>query len=91
LSPHVEFVDLPCIDGDFVTVKNGLRHPDLEEPLAFLGGEEVVPLLKQIRAGMTLAEAVQTWSRRVPFNRGVDMAQWFVRHGLLVPLSPISG
>ena len=36
-SPLVTFVERPCIEGDFVTMKVVVRHPQLDAPLAYLG------------------------------------------------------
>jgi flavin-dependent dehydrogenase len=85
VSPDLEYVDLPCIDGSFVAVKEALRHPHLEEPLAFLGGHELAPLLRELRPGLTPPQVARSWSARVPPETGLAMAAWLVRHGILVP------
>jgi hypothetical protein len=85
LSPLVEFVDLPCIDGDFVTVKTAVRHPELDAPLAYLGGWELAPLLNDVTPGMTPVDDERTWSDRVPPRSGTAIAGWLLDHRILVP------
>jgi flavin-dependent dehydrogenase len=85
LSPLVEFVDLPCIDGDFVTVKTAVRHPELDSPLAYLGGWELAPLLNNVTPGMTPIDVVRSWSGRVPTKSGMAIASWLLDHRILVP------
>ena len=41
LSRQLEFVEVPCLDGEFVVLKPALRHPGLERPVAYLGGQEI--------------------------------------------------
>jgi len=85
VSPHLEFVDLPCIEGEFVTMKTALRHPGLDGPLAFLGGWEMAPLLKRVRGGMTPVQVARSWSNRVPLESGLALVSWLISHGVLVP------
>jgi flavin-dependent dehydrogenase len=85
LSPELELVDLPCIDGEFVVLTPALRHPRLEEPVAFLGGRAVAPLLGEVRPGMTLPELAQAWAGQVPVRSGLAIAGWMLDLGILVP------
>lgn len=84
LSPQVTFADRPCIDGDFVAVKPVVCHPDLSRPVAYLGGWELAPLLRQLPAGMTPLELAHSWSSRVPLDSGLAIAGWLLGNGILV-------
>jgi len=84
LSPQLEFVDLPCIDGEFVAVKPALRHPGLDSPVAYLGNWELAPLLRQLPAGMTPLEIARSWSSRIPLSAGLAIAGWLLGKGILV-------
>jgi flavin-dependent dehydrogenase len=84
LSPRLEFVDLPCIEGQFVTIKTALRHPNLEAPVAFLGGREMAPLLKHLRGGLTPVEVARSWSSQVPVQSGLALLSWLIGRGILV-------
>jgi flavin-dependent dehydrogenase len=85
LSSLVEFADLPCIEGDFITVKTALRHPALDGPLAFLGGWDVASLLTELRAGMTPLQIAHSWSCRIPLESSLAVVNWLLGHGVLVP------
>ncbi len=87
LSQQLEFVDLPCIEGDFVVTKGALRHPNLDGPIVYLGGQELAPLLRGVRPGLTPMQLAQAWSGRVPLQSGLAIAGWLVNNELLVPES----
>ena len=84
LSRHLEFVDLPCIDGDFVTLKPAVRHPGLEGPVAYLGGHELAPLLRGLPVGLTPLQIARSWSDRIPLESGLAIAGWMLNRGILV-------
>ena len=88
LSRQLEFVELPCIAGDFVSVKPALRHPGLEGPVAYLGGWELAPLLRRLPVGLTPLEIAQSWSERIPLQCGLTIAGWLVNNGILVQQTP---
>jgi len=84
LSPELEFVRTPCLHGDFVSLASALHHPRLAEPLVFLGGRELAPLLQTLPPGQTPLQIAQSWSNRMPLESGMAIAGWLVSHGLLV-------
>jgi flavin-dependent dehydrogenase len=84
LSTQAEFVELPCIENDFVVMKRALRHPNLETPIAWLGGRELAPLLQQLPAGSTPVQLAQFWSDRIPLKSGLAIAGWLLNRGILV-------
>jgi flavin-dependent dehydrogenase len=84
LSPQLEIVDLPCIEGEFVSVKPALHHPGLDGPVAYLGDWELAPLLRQLPAGMTPLQIARWWSSRVPLSSGLAIAGWLLGKGVLV-------
>ena len=84
LSRHLEFVDLPCIDGEFVAVKPAVRHPGLEGPVAYIGGQEIAPLLRRLTVGSTPLQIARSWSDRIPLESGLAIAGWMLNRGILV-------
>jgi flavin-dependent dehydrogenase len=84
LSPELEFVRTPCLQGDFVSLASALHHPRLASPLVFLGGRELAPLLQRLPPGKTPLQIAQYWSNRMPLESGMAIAGWLVRHGILV-------
>lgn len=88
LSRDLVIEDLPCIDGEFVTLKKALRHPGLAGPVAYLGNQPLVPLLSELNASATLVEIAQGWSHRMPFKSALSIAIWLRNNGVLVEARP---
>lgn len=84
LSPDLEIVDRPCIEGDLVAMRPAIRHPGLEEPLAYLGGWNVASLLRRVQPNMTPLDLAGAWSDRVPVRSGLAIAGWLLARGILV-------
>lgn len=83
LSPDLKFVESPCIEGGFVTLKPALHHPSLERPVTFVGGCEMPPLVQRVRKGMKPMEIALLWSDRVSIRTGLALTGWLVGKGLL--------
>lgn len=88
LSRDLVIEELPCIDGEFVTLKRALRHPGLTDPVAYLGNQPLAPLLSEIDSGATLFEIAQGWSDRMPFKSALSIAIWLRNRGILVEARP---
>jgi hypothetical protein len=84
LSEDVEFVDLPCIDSEFVATKSALRHPRLERPVAYLGGTELTPLMRYLPAGLTPLEIAQLWFPKMSLRSALAIVTWLMNNGILV-------
>jgi flavin-dependent dehydrogenase len=84
LSPELEFISTPCLQGDFVNLASALHHPRLTSPLVFLGGRELAPLLQTLPPGKTPLQIAQSWSNRMPLESGMAIAGWLINHGILV-------
>lgn len=87
LSHDLVVADLPCIDGEFVTLRKALRHPGLAGPVAYLGDQPLAPLLDELRPGATLVEIAQGWSHRMPLRSALAIAIWLRNNGVLVERS----
>jgi hypothetical protein len=84
LSHSLEYVELPCLNGDFVELKTAVTHPRLAEPVAYLGGWELAPLLRRARPGLTTSDLLRAWSSLVPQEAGLAISEWLARNGILV-------
>ena len=83
LAAAAELVATPCLVGDFVAMRDALRHPRLEEPVAFVAGHELGPLLRQFRPGMTVRDVVHCWSDRIAIDSAVRLMAWMWHAGVL--------
>jgi hypothetical protein len=84
LSPDLTLEEIPCIDGEFVSVKLALHHPSLDTPVTFVGGCEMSPLVRRVRQGMKPMEIALLWSDRVPISTGLALTGWLISKGLMV-------
>jgi hypothetical protein len=84
LSRDLVIAEVPCIDGEFVTLRPALRHPALASPVAFLGDQPLAPLMSDLRSGATLVEIAQAWSGRMPFKSALSIAIWLRNNGILI-------
>jgi hypothetical protein len=67
-------------------VEAALRHPRLDGPVAYVGGHELAPLLRDVRPGTTTRELAHSWRHAVPHETGSSLARWLARHRVLVPV-----
>lgn len=84
LSHDLVIEDLPCIEGEFVTLRKALRHPGLTSPVAYLADQPLAPLMSDLPSPATLVEIAQGWSRRMPFKSALSIAIWLRNNGILV-------
>jgi hypothetical protein len=77
-------VEQPCLDADYVVARRALAHPGLDGPVAYLGGQEVAPLLDDMAPGLTALELARAWQGRMAPRAGLATAAWMVERGLLL-------
>lgn len=83
LSPDSQWEELPCLGAQFVEMRTALRHPRLDGPVAYVGGEPLAPLLREVRSGMTSRQLAHVWRRSLPMETGLAIAHWLLGHGVL--------
>jgi flavin-dependent dehydrogenase len=88
LSPAAALLDTPCLVGDRIELRRALAHPALDRPVAFLGGSELAPLLENLHAAPSLANAIGSWERSLPSGRAPEIAAWLNRRGL-IEIAPV--
>jgi flavin-dependent dehydrogenase len=88
LSPDCRWEELPCLGSRYVELKTALRHPELEGPVAYLGGEELAPLLRGLAPGLTKLQIAAAWSRSLASDRALKLAAWLARRGVLERAQP---
>jgi len=90
LSTDAQIRTTPVVQGDFIAKAPVLRHDLLETDVAFVGGIEVVPLVEQIRPGLTAGEIAETWSERLPIDLCWKILNWLWFHRIFVPFDETS-
>ena len=91
VSGEVQFLGVPCIDGELVSVKPGVRHPDLPDPLVYYGRWEIARLLEPARRDLTMGDLLRSWSNDVPAAASLDIARWLLANRLLLDGAAVSG
>jgi flavin-dependent dehydrogenase len=81
LASDVTFEEEACIVGDLIAMKPALHHPDLERPVAFIGGWELAALLQPLYPGIALGALMKAW--RMPIQSKPAIATWLLNRRFL--------
>ncbi len=84
LSDQVTFVEAPCLVDDLVVRERCLFHPNLDEPIAFVDGLALRPMIKAFAGKTTAAQVVTLWSSFYTPEKAVELLRWFWRHQIAV-------
>jgi flavin-dependent dehydrogenase len=85
ISPALRIVDVPVLAGALIRRARALSHPQLEHPIAYLGGIALAPLLDDVRAASARSEILSRWTRRVPPETARTIINWMWTVGILDP------
>ena len=77
-------VDIPVLSGAFIRCARALHHPGLEEPVAYLGGIALVPLVLDLPGPSTPDEIMRRWSKLMPAQAAWNIMNWMFAVGILV-------
>jgi flavin-dependent dehydrogenase len=78
-------VDIPVLSGAFILRARALHHPGLAEPVAYLGGIALVPLVLDMPGPSTPDEIIRRWSALMPAQAAWNVMNWMSAAGILVP------
>ncbi|QEL13649.1 flavin-dependent monooxygenase QhpG [Limnoglobus roseus] len=87
-APAVRFVSAPVIRGDFVRTERAIVHPNLDRPIAFLGGVPVAPLLDRMSHPTPVWRLVTDNSCSDGTNRSLAILRWLWNRGLVEDAPP---
>ena len=76
LARDVEVLSTPVIAGDWITRMDGIHHPRLPRPVAFLEGVHLVPLLAALDGGQTMSQILRSWGARIPAATALRILEW---------------
>jgi hypothetical protein len=87
LSANTRLVSTPCVVDDRVQLREAIRHPCLDGPVAFLDDIEVVPLLRLAIATTPLPpeQLLALWSHVLNSAGALRLLLWLLRNDILTP------
>lgn len=83
VAPDVRFEVIPIVQGDFIAPIKAIVSPRLTQPLAFLGGIAVEPLVASIKKPVPAEQLLSAWGEQMPVETAVAMMQWLRENGIL--------
>jgi flavin-dependent dehydrogenase len=83
LCRQAQIADTPTVGARYVETRPALFHPHLEEPVAFLGGVDLAPLLRRFPSHMTGLEVARSWSDLVPTRTALSILAWLLKKGVV--------
>jgi flavin-dependent dehydrogenase len=84
LAADVQFLSLACRVGDGIAPRTSVNSPGLAEPLVFVEGVEIVPLLREAVDAVLAGELVASWARKVGQQAALRVLCCLWRRRLLV-------
>ena len=85
ISPALRIVDVPVLAGALIRRARALSHPQLEHPIAYLGGIALAPLLDDAGTASARSEILSRWTRHMPFETASTIINWMWTVGILDP------
>lgn len=85
LAADADIARGPIVVGDFVELGDILRHPDFAQPVAYLAGVNLHPLLQQLP--LAIRDIPHLWGDQVGETRAWEIARWLWQRRILVEAS----
>ncbi len=73
--------ETPCLGREFVETRLRSQHPNLQAPVAYLGGDPLAPLLRGLVGRRTALDLARGWP--LPLETGLSIAAWLAARGVL--------
>jgi hypothetical protein len=83
LSSNVRIVRVPVLSGAMITLAPALDHPALEEPVGFLGGIALAPLVAGLRAPVASNGVISLWALRMDADVARGVLGWMHATGIV--------
>lgn len=83
LAAEVRFEVIPVVQGEFIAPIKAMVSPRLSQPVAFLAGIAVEPLVASIKKPVAAGQLLRAWGERMPEETAVAMMQWLRENGVL--------
>jgi flavin-dependent dehydrogenase len=91
LSQNTIISPVPAIDGDLIVRVQGIRHPNLDRPIAYLNGYPAAPLLQMAADPCMLDILAERWQLRTGMHNVAPAMKLLLERQVLVPVSQNDG
>jgi flavin-dependent dehydrogenase len=85
LSDALQIVEVPVLSGSVIKPALAVSHPQLEQPVAYLGGIALAPLAADLVEGLAREQLLARWAERMPSHTAWDIFRWMCTYGILEP------
>ncbi|MCG7868786.1 MAG: NAD(P)/FAD-dependent oxidoreductase [Candidatus Thiodiazotropha taylori] len=85
ICPKVRFLPTPILKEHFIVIEPALYHPTLKRPVAFLGGQKIVPLLTAASGTFTPHQLLRIWQNQLSQFLAKQIIEWLWEKKILVP------
>jgi hypothetical protein len=84
VSPLARIVTVPVLEVDVIKRRAALSHPSLEQPVAWLGGLALAPVIAAIDKPRPTTRILELISRQSSEGMARQVLDWLIAHGILV-------
>lgn len=84
VSADATFELTPVIEGSFVEERRALRHPNLEDAIAYVDGVDLIALLSVLPQEFYYSDIPTYWNSQIPMAKGSKIAMWLWNNRILV-------
>jgi flavin-dependent dehydrogenase len=85
VARSLRIVDVPVLSGAFIRRARALHHAGLGEPVAYLAGIALAPLVLAMTRSSTPDEIIRRWSAHMSAQAARNILDWMFEAGILVP------
>jgi len=84
LSKMATMETMAVMVEDQIIPKLTLQHQNLERPISYLGGVEIVPLLQQLQTGQSIQTMIEGWAKKMPQHLCFEIIDWLWQRQIIV-------
>ena len=86
-SSELRMIEVPVLAGVLVKRAPAISHPALEQPIAYVGGVALGPLIVEAGTASTTEQLIDRWSRHMAPSAAREIAAWMCAVGILTDRS----
>jgi flavin-dependent dehydrogenase len=83
LSDALQIVDVPVLCGTVIKQAAALSHPNLDHPIAYVGGIALAPLAADLIDGSATEQLMTRWAQRMPSKTARNILRWMYTSGVV--------